>query len=705
MRITFYRLPVALLLLCSAGTVALAAPASGDRVSLADVLSAPFPTDLTASPVDGRVVWVSNEKGVRNIMLAERKSDASFATRALTTNTRDNGYELDDLKWADGGTALAYTGGGSLEGGGPVNTESLASGPLSKEVFALRFDQNAPRNLGPGEEPTPSPVDGKLAFIRAGQIWLVDLKGTAAPTQLLHDRGSSSGLSWSPDGSKLAFLSHRKDGQTLLGVYDLASSLITWMSPSTDRDAAPQWSADGKRLAWVRIPATEGGGFRGFARPRAGPPWSIWTGDVASGAARPVWHADAGPGSVFKNVEDGTMLKWSADDRLVFPWEKTGWIRLYSISSKGGAPVALTPDGAEVFAAELDSAGTGLTFSSNATDDDHRHLWQVKTAGGALRELTKGESVEDLPAITKDGRVYALHSTGRDPLTPVAVAASGVMKPIYMPADSARFPSKAMVVPQRVVFKSPDGMEVHGQLFMPSGPMAGKRPAILFFHGGPQRQMLLGWHPMGAYTHLYAMNQYLASQGYIVLSVNFRGGTGYGLNWREPIAFAESGGSEVNDIAGAAAYLKSRPDVDAGRVGVYGMSYGGVMTSLALSKLPQEFVAGVDIAGVHDWKTFLPYLTEPGAPPERAALGFKSSAMGSVKDWRAPVLLIQGDDDRAVNFSQMIELTSALRAAGYVEPEQFVMPDEVHDYIRYNSWLSVFDKAQEFLARNVMNKR
>jgi dipeptidyl aminopeptidase/acylaminoacyl peptidase len=694
---------LALALLCGVASMSVAASAIAQGPTLESVLSAPFPTDLTASSGDGRIVWISNEQGVRNVMLAERRADGSFATRALTGYTRDDGYELDHLTWANGGKAIVFTGGGSLEGGGPVNTESLAAGPMVKEVLALTIGETTPRNFGPGEAPEADPKGDRIAFIRGGQIWIASLGASGAATQLVHDRGSAGSLSWSPDGSKLAFVSRRRDGQALLGIYDVAAATISWMSPGTDRDAAPRWSADGKRIAWIRIPAGAQS-KQGFLAVRTGPPWSVWVGDVATGAAKPVWRADTGRGSVFRNVEDGSALFWTADDRLVFPWEKTGWIRLYSIPATGGPATALTPDGSEVFAADLDASKTKFVFSSNATDDDHRHLWEVSAAGGAPRMLTRGASVEDLPAINSDGIVYALHSTGRDPLAPVAVRPGGAMEAVYTPAASARFPRKALVEPQRVVFDSSDKLPVHGQLFMPKGKASDKKPAILFFHGGPQRQMLLGWHPMGAYTHLYAMNQFLASQGYIVLSVNFRGGTGYGTDWREPIGFAETGGSEVRDIAGAVAYLKGRADVDTARIGVYGMSYGGVMTSLALAKLPQEFAAGVDIAGVHDWKTFLPYLTEPGAPPGPADLAFNSSAISSVADWRAPVLIIQGDDDRAVNFSQSVELVGALRNVGKVEPELFVLPDEVHDFIRHRSWLSVFDKAQEFLQRKLMKK-
>ena len=119
-----------------------------------------------------------------------------------------------------------------------------------------------------------------------------------------------------------------------------------------------------------------------------------------------------------------------------------------------------------------------------------------------------------------------------------------------------------------MVFDSPDGLKIHGQLFLPPPGRAARGPALLFFHGGPTRQMLLGWHPMDAYAYMYALNQYLASEGYVVLSVNYRGGTGYGLSFREAKNFGPAGSSELNDIQGAATFLRARADVDPKRIGM-----------------------------------------------------------------------------------------------------------------------------------------
>ncbi|HWK52211.1 MAG TPA: prolyl oligopeptidase family serine peptidase, partial [Steroidobacter sp.] len=531
------------------------------------------------------------------------------------------------------------------------------------EIASVRLDTGEVRSFGPGNGAVPSPVNDDVVFVRGGQIWLANLARADEATQLIQDAGAATELSWSPDGKRLAFISNRKD-YSVVGVIDIASRNIRWMSPGVDIDYSLRWSRDGKRLAWIRMPSmAESFLTDAFFAKREGESFSVWVGDVATGVGTKVWTADAGPGSLFQPIEGSTSLLWSADNRLLFPWESTGWLRVYSLdlSQKGARPVALSQDGAEVFAMTLDPSGRDVIYSSNAEDDDRRHLWRVSVKGGKPQRASKGEGIEDFPVLTEKGALFAMHSTARNPMAPALVQADGALKTMLASGVSVPFPSDRLVVPQRVVFKSPDGLSVHGQLFQPTGQKRSKQPAVLFFHGGPQRQMLLGWHPMGAYTHMYAMNQFLASQGYVVLSVNFRGGTGYGLNFREPDEFAAGGGSEARDIAGAVAYLKSRGDIDAARIGVYGMSYGGVMTSLALARYPQDFAVGVDMAGVHNWKSFLPDLTAPGASAEVAEVALQSSAMGSIKNWRTPVLLVHGDDDRAVVFSQTIELVRGLR--------------------------------------------
>jgi dipeptidyl aminopeptidase/acylaminoacyl peptidase len=193
----------------------------------------------------------------------------------------------------------------------------------------------------------------------------------------------------------------------------------------------------------------------------------------------------------------------------------------------------------------------------------------------------------------------------------------------------------------------------------------------------------------------------MASQGYVVLSVNYRSGIGYGERFREALHYGATGASEYNDVIGAGLYLRSRPDVDPSRIGLWGGSYGGYLTALGLARASDMFSVGVDLHGVHDWNLEIPTFTPSYDPQKRqevARIALESSPMASVGTWRSPVLLIQGDDDRNVPFSESVQMAEALRKQG-VYFEQLIFPDEVHDFLMHTHWLAAYDAAEKFLNR------
>ena len=157
-----------------------------------------------------------------------------------------------------------------------------------------------------------------------------------------------------------------------------------------------------------------------------------------------------------------------------------------------------------------------------------------------------------------------------------------------------------------MVFKSEDGLEDSRPAVHAKGPKAGRGPALIFTHGGPIRQMLLGFHYMEYYHNAYAMNQYLASKGYTVLSVNYRLGIMYGRDFREPPKSVWRGASEYQDVVAGAKFLQTLDNVDPQRIGLWGGSYGGFLTAMGLARNSDIFKAGVDFHGVHDWAIFLP---------------------------------------------------------------------------------------------------
>jgi dipeptidyl aminopeptidase/acylaminoacyl peptidase len=215
---------------------------------------------------------------------------------------------------------------------------------------------------------------------------------------------------------------------------------------------------------------------------------------------------------------------------------------------------------------------------------------------------------------------------------------------------------------------------------------------MIFVHGGPRRQMLLGYHYLHFYHMAYAINQYLASQGYIVLSVNYRSGIGYGKEFRNAEKRGQRGNSEYQDVLAAGKYLQRRSDVDSRRIGIWGLSYGGILTAQALARNSDIFAAGVDIAGVHLW----------GNTIDPKSVSYRSSSISQIDKWKSPVLLIHGDDDRNVAFSQTTGLVQLLRAHN-IHHELIVFPDDVHDFLLHNRWLISFNAMDDFFKRFLRN--
>jgi dipeptidyl aminopeptidase/acylaminoacyl peptidase len=170
------------------------------------------------------------------------------------------------------------------------------------------------------------------------------------------------------------------------------------------------------------------------------------------------------------------------------------------------------------------------------------HIWTVDVEHGSAVRTDQSHAIEDRPQIGADGALFALQSDGNQPLHPVVLSAGGQWRRLAPEAIPSPFPSSKLVMPQAVTFTAKDGQETHAQLFLPRETTSKPHPAILFFHGGPQLQMLLGFNTNSReHSWMYAFNQYLVAEGYIVLSVDYRGGTGYGLDYREAANFGPGG--------------------------------------------------------------------------------------------------------------------------------------------------------------------
>ena len=678
-----------------AAMVVSAPVAAQSGYSIEQITGAPFAQALAVG--GPTIAWVHNTKGVRNVWIA---TAPEFRGRELTGYRADDGQQIDGVAVSPDGKTIFYVRGGPANRRGEIPNPTSDPNGQDQAVWRIAAAGGAPVKVGLGSGPVLSPKGDWVAFVRGGQVYTAPVAGPGQAAQLFKARGSAGDLAWSPDGSRLAFASNRGD-HAFIGVYDLGAKTLRWLAPSFDQDGAPAWSPDGRRVAFIRVPA-------GFNPPLFGPirefaPWSIQVAEVATGTARQVWTADPGRGSVPREVT-GPALLWGAGDRLVFPWEKDGWTHLYSVSAAGGAATLLTPGDGEVEYVTMSPDRTAVIYNSNIGDIDRRHLARVPVGGGPVTALTTGTGIEWAPAPLADGRGLALlRSDARQPAH-AALLIDGQTRALAPGSIPADFPADRLVEPQAVTVTAADGLRVPAQLFLPPGLRPGeRRPAIAFFHGGSRRQMLLGFHYMSYYHGTYAMNQWLASLGYVVLSVNYRSGVGYGLEFREALDYGATGASEYYDVLGAGLYLKGRADVDPTRIGLWGGSYGGYLTAMGLAKSSDLFAAGVDIHGVHDWNSgiqnFVPSYN-PLEHPAAARLAFESSPLRWVGTWRSPVLLIHGDDDRNVNFNESVRLIAELRKRS-VPVEQLVFPDEVHDFLTFANWTTIYRATADFFGRRL----
>lgn len=689
--------------------LALAQPASAQTVSftMQHVKSYPFPNELAAAATGARIAWAFNEQGRRNIYVAE---GPEWRARKLTSYDVDDGQVLTRVQLSPDGRWVVYRRGGDDAnwdedewGLAAVNAASLPVQPKI-QLWAVAFDGGAPRLLAEGGDGLViSPRSDAVLFERNRQIWSVPIDGAAQATQLFFARGSNSSAQYSPDGSRIAFVSNRTT-HAIIGVYQDSVTPIAWLAPSIDRDASPRWSPDGTRIVFVR--RAGGGGPPEPVLERRHQRWAIWTADAKSGEARELWRAPATLRGSPPSTHGGTNLHWAAGDRIVFLSYHDGWPHLYSIAASGGAPLLLTPGDYMAEHIRLSPDRRYLVFAGNAGDTpgdiDRRHIVKAPVDRAAAQVLTPGTGLEWTPVVTGDGSTIALISATaqRPPLPAVMPAGGGNVRMLAEDHIPAAFPTRSLVVPRSVTFQAADGVTVYGQLFERTD-QSGRKPAVIFIHGGPPRQMLAGWHYSDYYANSYAAQQYFANRGYVALSVNYRLGIGYGFDFHRPDSAGAQGAAEYRDIVAAAHYLRSLPQVDAARTGVWGGSYGGFLTAHALARNSDLFAAGVDIHGVHNYAdrfTAPVNRYEPTDRAQAAEVGWRSSPIAYMDTWRSPVLLIHGDDDRNVRFAETADLARRLEASN-VYFETIVIPDDTHHFLRHANWVRVNEATFEFIDR------
>lgn len=689
-----------------ASAVIVCPPLNAQSFTIEQVMSSPFPEELTSAGQGSSVGWVFNLKGAENVWIA---AGPSFTPRQVTHYEGDNGQPIASLQLTPDGQTAVYARGTEINAEGRSANATAEPKQPQQQVWAADIGGGVPRMLGDmgcafeGCEDIKISPDGKwVVWAAKHELWIAPVSGSAKAKQLTDLRGDVSTPQWSPDSQRLVMDVNRKD-HSFIVIADIAADTVQsyhYIAPSVDHDMFPQWSPDGAYIAFIRVPGSED---KRPLIPVRKQPWSLWIGDPKTYSATSIWQSgDQSRDSLPLFAE--RSLHFAAGHRVVFDSEQDGWNHLYSIAATGGEPVLLTKGEFDVEDVSLSADRKQVLFSSNQGDIDRRHVWRVSVSGREPQTaLTQGETIEWTPVETGDSKsILCLGSSATSPALVYQIV-NGKRELVTKDALPKDFPSAQLVVPRQVIFKSEDGYTIHGQLFVPKG-QSKPGPALIYMHGGPYRQMLLGFNYLDYYHDGYAENEYLASLGFTVLSVNYRLGIMYGHDFRTPPDSVWRGASEYKDILAGARYLQSLPTVDQHRIGLWGGSYGGFLTALGLARNSDIFAAGVDYHGVHNWEVFLPEWEEgaSSAPDLKAAqkLAWESSPDSSVSQWKSPVLLIQGDDDRNVPFSQTVDLAQRLRD-NHVQFEQIVYPDEIHDFLLWKDFIRSYEATAQFFQQHL----
>jgi dipeptidyl aminopeptidase/acylaminoacyl peptidase len=669
--------------------------------TMEQISSFPFPSELVTSPIGNKMAWAMNERGLRNVYVAEAPD---FTPKKLTAFGKDDGQEISSLQFSEDGNFLVFVRGGEHGSNWDYN---IGINPSQErfvpkvQIWRVRLNGGQVEMLAEGDEPLISPDNQSIAYIKNKQVWTIS--NDNKPAQLFETKGAVGSLNWSPDGKMLLF-SDNRGTHSLIGVYELSTQSIRYIEPSFSRDSSPRWSSDGKKIAFIRRP-----GGKGEPQPlleQRHSTWEIWVADAHTGDGDRRWKAPETLRGSISTTHGGANLNWGAENTLIYLSYEDGWPHLYAMNADSGPSIQLTKGEFMVEHIRLSPDRRYVVFSANTGPDgkdiDRRHIGKVYIWGGEIQLLTQGSGIEAIPAVFSDNiHVAYFSSTAQRPLLPVVLDTENSKEKLIgqnlLPSD---FPQQKLVTPQQVIFKSPDGITLHGQLFEKEGGPA-KKPAVVFVHGGPQRQMLLGWHYGDYYSNTYAINQYLAELGFVVLSVNFRLGIGYGYEFHKPARTYWQGTEEYLDIKAAGDYLASLAQVDSKRIGIYGGSYGGYLTAMALARDSDLFAVGVDIHGVHELSSRLemPDGFEKAPDFEKAQrTAWYSSPLAYLDTWTSPVLFIHGDDDRNVQVSQTTDLIRRFEEKK-MPFEYLIIPDDSHHWMKFSNLVKVNEATVEFLKR------